>query len=264
MNSVYLQSAGLVGPGLPDWPACRAVMTGQRQYLSAPVARTNPDTLPANERRRITPTIRIAMQAATEALRESTLAPDTVATVFATSNGDLEISDRLCTALTLPEHPVSPTDFHNSVHNAPAGYWSIGSHCRRPSTSLSAGDASFAAGLLETVTQVLCDNHPVMLVSYDQPPPETLALPRTTPIPFAIALLFSQQQDEHSLAALAVSPVEQVAPPRLQASALEAVRRDCPVAQGLLLLELLAAAAPAHCVLPYLDTRGLLVDYAPC
>jgi len=264
MNSVFLQSLGIVAPGLADWPACRDVMTRQREYQPAPVVRFNPDTLPPNERRRITPTIRIALQAATEAMQGGAFAADSMATVFATSNGDLDISDRLCSTLTLPGRPVSPVDFHNSVHNAPAGYWSIGCHCRLPSTSLSAGDASFAAGLLESVTQVLCENHLVMLVTYDQPPPQALSTPQTAIIPFAAALLFSQQQDDTSLAELRVAPVDQTASTCLQTTSLEAVRLGSPAAQALLLLELLAGGTPAHCVLPYLDTRGLLVDYVPC
>ena len=264
MNSVYLQSVGMVAPGLADWPTCHSVMQGHREYRPAPVVRFSPDTLPANERRRITQAIRLGLQAATEAMRDSTLAAETVATVFATGNGDLDISDRICAALALPGRPVSPTDFHNSVHNATAGYWSIGSHCRQPSTSLSAGEASFAAGLLETVTQVLCDRHPVMLVSYDQPSPKALANPHTVSLPFAVALLVSRQQDETSLAKLTVTPVEQAATGHLQATALECLRQDNPAAEALLLLELLAGALPAQCILPYLDARGLLVDYAPC
>lgn len=264
MISAYLQSVGIVAPGLADWPACRDILTGRQDYQPAPIPRFNPETLPANERRRITPTIRIAMQAATEAMRGSALAAESVATVFATSNGDLDISDRICNALTLPERPVSPTDFHNSVHNAPAGYWSIGSHCRQPSTSLSAGDASFAAGLLESITQVLSDRHPVMLVSYDQPPPQALANTKTAAIPFAAALLISQQQDENSFAKLMITPVEQAASRCMRAAALEEIRLGSPAARALLLLELLAEEATSHCVLPYLDARGLRVNYAPC
>ena len=27
---------------------------------------------------------------------------------------------------------LSPTRFHNSVHNAPAGYWTVAAHCHAP------------------------------------------------------------------------------------------------------------------------------------
>jgi hypothetical protein len=264
MIRAYLQSVGVVAPGLSDWPTCRDILIGRQDYQPAPIPRFNPETLPANERRRITPTTRIAMQAATEAMRGSALAADSVATVFATGNGDLDISDRICHALTLPDRPVSPIDFHNSVHNAPAGYWSIGNHCRQPSTSLSAGDASFAAGLLEGITQVLSDRHPIMLVAYDQPPPQALANAHTSVLPFAAALILTRQQGENSLARLTLVPAEQVASSCLQCTALEAIHLGSPAARALPLLELLARRVTAQCVLPYLDTQGLVVEYTLC
>jgi hypothetical protein len=264
MISAYLQSVGVVAPGLGDWPTCRNILIGRQDYQHAPVPRFNPEILPANERRRITPTIRMALQAATEAMRGSALAAHRVATVFVTGNGDLDISDRICNALTLPDRPVSPTDFHNSVHNAPAGYWSIGSHCRQSSTSLSAGDASFAAGLLESITQVLSDRHPVMLVAYDQPPPQALANEHTGALPFAAALVLTRQQGENSLARLTLAPAEQAASSCLQCAALEVIHRSSPAARALPLLELLARGAAAQCILPYLDTWGVVVEYAPC
>ena len=49
---------------------------------------------------------------------------------------------------------VSPTRFHNSVHNAAAGYWTIGAGAMQPATAISAFDASFAQGLLEAMVQL--------------------------------------------------------------------------------------------------------------
>jgi hypothetical protein len=264
MISVYLQSVGVVAPGLADWPTCRNILTGQRDYQPAPIPRFNPERLPANARRRITPTIRIALQAATEAMRASAFDAASVASVFATSHGDLDVSDRICKALALPERPVSPTDFQNSVHNAPAGYWSIGSHCRQPSTSLSAGTASFAAGLLESCTQVLSDRHTVMLVAYDQPPPQPLANEHACTIPFATAMILSRKPGVDSLARLTLALTGQDASNCLRCTALEAVRLGSPAARALSLLELLAGGTTTRCVLPYLDARGLVVEYEPC
>jgi hypothetical protein len=264
MNSVYLQSVGVVAPGLVDWPSCRDVLTGKSNYRPEPIPRFNPSTLPVNERRRITPTIRLAMQSATEAIQESALEADKVATVFTTSNGDLDISDRICNALTLQERPVSPIDFHNSVHNAAAGYWSIGNHCHISSTSISAGHASFAAGLIESITQVLSENYPVMLVAYDQPPPEILANENTVAVPFSIALVFTRQPTENSLAELKTEIVDKQEIQSLNISSLEKIRLGNPEAHALLLLDLVAKNSVANCVLPYLDSGDLLVEYSPC
>ena len=53
------------------------------------------------------------------------------------------------------------------MHNAAAGYWTIAADCTRPYTSLSAGELSFGAGLLETCVQALTGNENVLLVAYD-------------------------------------------------------------------------------------------------
>ena len=62
---------------------------------------------------------------------------------------------------------VSPTRFHNSVHNAAAGYWTSAAECTRPYTALSAGDFSFGAGLLEACVQALSGAENILLVAYD-------------------------------------------------------------------------------------------------
>lgn len=264
MISVYLTAIGVVAPGLADWPGCRDVLTGQSEYSPEALARYNPEMLPANERRRITPVIRLAIQAAAEAMGMSALPADRVATVFATSNGDLDIADRICQMLTLPERPVSPIDFHNSVHNAPAGYWSIGARCHLPSTSLSAGDASFAAALLEAATQVISAAHPVLLVCYDRPPPEGMTRHRTDAQPFAAALLLERECRGNTQAEIRVYPAEKRDCSQLHLEALEQMRRHNPAAQALLLLDTVARQTPGTCVLPYHDGHGLPVEYLPC
>ncbi len=69
---------------------------------------------------------------------------------------------------TVDPQAISPTKFHNSVHNAAAGYWTIGAGCTRAATALSAFDASFAQGLVEALAQ-LQEHEAVLLVGYDGP-----------------------------------------------------------------------------------------------
>jgi hypothetical protein len=95
---------------------------------------------------------------------------------------------RLCTALATPAAAVSPTDFHNSVHNAATGYWSIGAHSQAASTAICAHDGSFAAGLLEAACQIAIEKHPVLLVTVDLPYPPPLAPHRPVRHGFAAAL----------------------------------------------------------------------------
>jgi hypothetical protein len=72
-------------------------------------------------------------------------------------------------AETLAEGPelLSPTKFHNSVHNAAAGYWAIATGCMRPYTALSASHRSFASGLLEALVQAQSEATSILYVAYD-------------------------------------------------------------------------------------------------
>ena len=58
---------------------------------------------------------------------------------------------------------MSPIRFHNSVHNAAAGYWTIGTDCHEPYTALSAFEDTFGEGLLEALSQAACRTAPVLL-----------------------------------------------------------------------------------------------------
>lgn len=138
-------------------------------------------------------------------MTSSSLPMDSCASVFASSGGDYPIIDQICRSLCEPERLVSPTQFHNSVHNSAAGYWSIATGSRHPSTSLSAYDDSFAAGLLEAVCLCQQEQLPTLLVVYDIVPPNPLGAKRQIPVEFGVALLLTPQPGEQALAQLQVS-----------------------------------------------------------
>ena len=241
---------GLCAPGLPDWATGRALLAGEADWAeSAELGRLAPEMLPANERRRTTVLIRLALQAAQQALDGH---QGEVPSVFASSGGDLEIVDRILQALQMPGRPVSPTHFHNSVHNAPAGYASIARRDPAPSTSLSAHDASLAVGLLDALARLAAGDEAVLLVAYDHPPPPTLAPFRPLLAPFALALMLRAEGAGPRLWAQPATDGES----RLNRPALERLRSGNPAARGLLLLERLAReeAGTVHLPMP----RGTL------
>jgi len=73
----------------------------------------------------------------------------------------------MCAALASDPRSISPTRFHNSVHNAAAGYWTIGTGAMQPATALSAGDATFAQALIEALVQLASGADAVLLAAYD-------------------------------------------------------------------------------------------------
>jgi hypothetical protein len=179
----------VLAPGLEGWAGASKVLAGEAPFEARPVQRPNVTVLPPAERRRAAPSVAWSLAVAQEALASSGLDAGGLAMVFVSSDGDGDIVHRLCTALAAPGAQVSPTDFHNSVHNAATGYWSIGAHSTAPSTAMCAFDASFAAGLLEAAAQVQAEGKPVLLVAVDLPYPPPLAPHRPVRHGFAAALV---------------------------------------------------------------------------
>jgi hypothetical protein len=178
----------VLAPGLEGWPAGARVLSGEAAFTPTPVQRPVASLLPPAERRRCAPSVAWTLAVAQEAVAQSGLDAGAFAVVFASSDGDGDIVHRLCTALATPAAAVSPTDFHNSVHNAATGYWSIGAHSQAPSTAICAYDGSFSAGLLEAACQIAIEKRPVLLVTVDLPYPPPLAPHRPVRHGFAAAL----------------------------------------------------------------------------
>ncbi|MGH8073466.1 MAG: beta-ketoacyl synthase chain length factor [Lysobacter sp.] len=166
MLSATVEGIGFWSRGLPSWDTARAFATGGALPDSAP-SRPSPQLLPPNERRRAPDTVAVALEVALAACHAAGRDPKTLPSVFASTHGELSITDYMCSTLAAQPEAVSPTRFHNSVHNAAAGYWTIGAGAMQPATAISAFDASFAQGLLETLTQLATGSEAVLLVGYD-------------------------------------------------------------------------------------------------
>ncbi len=164
--------------GLPDWEAARAFVTAGTLPAEAP-ARPSPQLLAPNERRRAPETVAVALDVALAACTAAGRDPALLPSVFASTHGDLAITDYMCATLVDAPRTISPTRFHNSVHNAAAGYWTIGAGAQAPATAISAYDASFAQGLLEALVQIATGTEAVLLVAYDST--ATGPLGRTSP-----------------------------------------------------------------------------------
>ena len=164
-------SAGIAGigfwtRGLPSWAAARAYLTDGVLPVDAP-SKPSAQLLAPNERRRAPDTVAVALEVALAACAAAGRDPATLSSVFASTHGDLAITDYMCETLASEPRAISPTRFHNSVHNAAAGYWTIGAAAMAPATAISAYEASFAQGLLEALAQLATGADAVLLVGYD-------------------------------------------------------------------------------------------------
>ena len=239
MKPVYIESLGVAATGLAGWPQARAVLRGEQAYVAQDLETYQPGLLPANERRRATPAVRLAFRVAEEAVAGSTIAAHDLAGVFATAEADTSILHRICSALAEDSRAVSPTDFHNSVHNAAAGYWSIAANAKLPSVTLAAHDATFMAGLIEACGLIHADGYKVLLVVYDLRPPEPLFGGRPLLCSAGVAFVLSAERSEHTLAQISISSTS-ADETCMDDASLEALRSGNPACRALPLLRLLA------------------------
>ncbi len=261
--AAYVNGIGLLGPGIGDWPAGARLLTRETPWARAPTVLPAPECLPSAERRRTGTVVRLALAVGLEATARAGADPAALAAVFASSGGDGQNCHEICQVLASSERHLSPTRFHNSVHNAAAGYWSIATQATPASNALCAYDASFAAGLLEALLQVAVERTAVLLVAYDAGYPEPLHRHRPIPDAFGVALVLAPApgaaSQAHLTAALSDAPADGMAE-----CALDGLRRSIPAARSLPLLAHLARRSTGRVLLEYLAGKRLAVEVGAC
>lgn len=263
MIEIGIAGIGVLGPGLEGWDECARVLRGEAAYAPRPLAVPPPPLLHERERRRTAPAVRLALAAAYEATQHAGIPIDELAIVFGSANGDGKTLDSLLRALMRLETPVSPTQFHNSVHNVATGYWTIGALSHRPATSIAAHDFTFGAALLKAVAQVAAEAAPVLLAVYDMPFPEPLHERRPIGGPFAVSLVLVPA-DAPRLCRLRLDWRSGSGGDTLRAEPpLDAVTRSNPAARALPLLAAIAAQRGASLFLQHTDGGGIALEVRP-
>jgi hypothetical protein len=258
-----IESLGVLGPGLPDWPATARVLSGVARWEPAATVLPPPLSLPSAERRRTGAVVRLSLAVGLEATARAGIDPARLPVVFSSSSGDGQNCHEICEVLASSERQLSPTRFHNSVHNAPAGYWGIATGATAAANSLCAHDASFGAGLLEALCQVVVERTPVLLIAYDTSYPEPMRSVRPIPDAFGVALLLAPAGGTASLAHIELNLTEAAAN-CMDDPELENLRKLIPAARSLPLLAQLARGAPGCVRIDYLDGARLALTVSTC
>jgi Beta-ketoacyl synthase, N-terminal domain len=256
--SAYVRGIGLLGPGLDDWAAGAPILAGLAPYAPRATVLPVPAGLPSAERRRTGAVVRLALAIGSEAVSRAGAVASELPTVFSSSGGDGYNCHEICMALATGERQLSPTRFHNSVHNAASGYWSIAAVATPASSVLCAFDASFGAGLLEALTQVAVERTPVLLAAYDAGYPEPLRATRPIPDAFGVAMVLSPTADSpvaQIRATLCSDPADALSDPQL-----ETLRTAVPAARSLPLLRKLAREEPGRVVIDYLESQRIAIE----
>ncbi len=108
--------------------------------------------------------------------------------VYGSVYGETSAAVEMMGAFARDDGLPSPTTFHNSVHNAPAGYLSIATGCRIFSPSIAAGPETAAMALLDAFMLLVQRGGDAVVALADEPVPAPLGLPGAFPVA-AVAFL---------------------------------------------------------------------------
>jgi hypothetical protein len=249
--TVHLEGIGWWSPQWPTWAAAARALRGEADPPQAPVARPAAGVLAPGERRRAPDQVLLACEVAEQACTAAGRAAGELPCVFVSMHGDVVTTDAVCTTLASAPLEVSPTRFHNSVHNAAAGYWTVATGCREASTALAAGSGSFAAGLLETAIEALAEQRPVLFAAYDVGASSPLAEVMRAEATLGAAFVLNAVRGPQTQATLRL---------RHEATPAEAVATMASVAAALPLLRALARGEAASLRLPAGAATALAVE----
>ncbi len=260
---IEIRGIGVWGRGMCNWPEFCALVAAGADGAAAQWQAPAPEAIPTRERRRSPLMVKLAVEVACQACDMANVDRRDVASVFGSSMGDGEISDYLCRALASESQVLSPTRFHNSVHNAPAGYWSISAGNRAPSSSIAGSRETFPVALLEASIVSVTEGRPVLLVVSDIFVPAPLGEVYPIGEPFGAALLLDASSlDDDAWTVSAESCAARSPWPGLRHPLLQSISDCNPAARCLALLEAIAMRSGDPIQWPLNDSMCLQLTQA--
>jgi hypothetical protein len=264
MRSISARSVGICATGLPNWSKASRVLTEADAFQPDSSFYRAASGLPLTESRRINATSRLACLAAHDALAslpESAIAA--MPAIFTSSDGDGAVLLQMLKALAQGDVSVSPTAFHNSVYNAPAGYYSIATRSTAPSTTVCADESSFAAAMLEGYAQAHLAAGPVLVVAVDVPFPDPIQALGLSDAAFACAIVLDGACDGPRPSRISRWAIVDGSPSTGGSDSLSRAFGNNSAAAAIPLLRALAGRERAHISLPYLDGTSLELEVTP-
>ena len=214
MTDVDIVGLGVWSESFSNWEEFLSVLGGHPVEASSAL---KPQAIPPNERRRAPLAVKMAVEVMDQACRMAEIEPATVATVFASAIGDMQITEYMCSTLANAPQTMSPTRFHNSVHNAATGYWSIATQSHCPASAVSGFSNSASMAVLDGAIQAVEEQIPVLVTVQETATPQSLQSVYEWELPFSAAMvLVPVGMCSSNIASLRLSASgNQVEPPHL-------------------------------------------------
>ncbi len=187
MADLDVLGVGIWSPHYGNWAQYVAGLRGEA-FEPLPL---QPGRIPPRERRRAPQIVKAAIEVMEQACQMANVPAEELACVFSSSMGDMQITDYMCDILNRQPEAVSPTRFHNSVHNATNGYWSIAAQSHQAGSAVSAFEHTAPMAVLEAAVQAYEEKIPVLVVVEEIAAPVSLYSACPSLAPFAAALLIA-------------------------------------------------------------------------
>lgn len=257
---VTVTGIGIWAAGLTDWREFQAQLALDGPPADAEFSAPRPAAIAPRERRRAGLTINLAVEVMHQACDMAAVDKAAIASVFASAMGDTDITDYMCRKLAGDDRMLSPTKFHNSVHNATSGYWSISAQNRAPSSFVGGFRDSFACALLEAAACAVAEDLPVGLAGYDiaNTAPLHDVAPISETLGLALVILPGEQSQGWPLAVM-LEAGRPAAPPAPRRAGLARLAQANPMGSALTLLEALADGTTEPLSWPVGQNTGLKV-----
>ena len=163
MRPVYVRGLGLWTPG---FTSANAWCDGD---LDPTIEAPDVALLEGPLRRRSTQLTRMSVEVFEQATSQAGCDVSTLPSVWATSHGEHSTAIKILSMMQRGTGKLSPTQFHNSVHNTAGGYASIATHNSAASTTLTGGRELVASTFLEALCHLEGSCEEVVVVLADEP-----------------------------------------------------------------------------------------------
>ena len=209
MNPVYLKGFGFWTIGYPEIESWMQKMADPE--ATQPLAKI----LEGSLRRRAAPLTRMSVEVMQQAVQMAGCEISCMPSVWGTAHGEHSTAIGLLGMMHRGSGKLSPTKFHNSVHNTPSGYASISTQNQMQSTTITGGAEIVVSVLCEAIAMVADLETDVAVTLADEP----LMSPFhnescTTPLGISFVLSPSENRaiaalgsiDRHKLQPMSMSP----------------------------------------------------------
>jgi len=170
--SCKIAAFGAWGKGFENWSDLVGLLKNKQFVPEDSVLNSKgpkPEVIPANERRRSPLPVKLAVETSWQATQMANIDPKELTCVFVSGFGDTQLTDYMCKVLATDSKELSPTKFHNSVHNAAAGYWTISTGCEKAANSVAGFQDSVSLTLMEAMIQCQQEAKPILMTFFDAP-----------------------------------------------------------------------------------------------